>query len=81
MGKILPDGTIGGYVGYCQKCGKEIKVNIQGNESGSHSCKESLFHKLKDVIPMGYKIVMSHEALNLSISATKTDNKGIEHSR
>ncbi len=79
MGEILPDGTIGGYGGYCQKCGKEIKVNSQGNEIGSHYCKESLFHKLKDVIPMGYKITMSNESLNLSITVVKTDNKGTEH--
>lgn len=31
MGEILPDGSIQGYTGICQKCGKNISVNMQGN--------------------------------------------------
>lgn len=38
MGEILPDGLIGGYSGYCDKCGCEISTNIQGNEIGNHEC-------------------------------------------
>lgn len=38
MGEILPDGSVGGYAGYCRKCGKQIKVNIQGDEIGGHEC-------------------------------------------
>lgn len=40
MGEILPDGTIQGYENYCPHCGKVIKVNAQGNETGpKHICK------------------------------------------
>ncbi len=38
MAEILPDGSFGGYTGYCQMCNVEIKVNIQGNELGVHYC-------------------------------------------
>lgn len=38
MAEILPDGSFGGYTGYCQKCKKEISTNIQGNEIGVHYC-------------------------------------------
>lgn len=38
MGETLPDGTIGGYEGYCPVCGQVIKTNIQGNEIGEHTC-------------------------------------------
>ena len=40
MGEILPDGTIqSGYGAICEKCGKEITTNIQGDEIGTHECK------------------------------------------
>ncbi len=39
MAEELPDGTMGGYQGYCPKCGEIIKTNIQGNEIGEHDCK------------------------------------------
>lgn len=39
MGEILPDGSIqSGYGAYCQKCGKQIITNSQGNEIGDHKC-------------------------------------------
>lgn len=38
MAEELPDGTSQGYANYCQKCGKTISVNIQGNEIGHHEC-------------------------------------------
>ena len=38
MAEILPDGSFGGYTGYCQFCSAEIKTNIQGNEIGQHEC-------------------------------------------
>lgn len=41
MGEILPDGSIGGYEGYCPKCGKIIATNMQGNEIGYHKCEPS----------------------------------------
>ena len=43
MGDILPDGSIQGYSGYCQTCNKQIQVNSQGNETGSHICKYICF--------------------------------------
>lgn len=39
MGDILPDGTIQGYEGYCEKCGEVVKKNIQGNPL-NHDCKK-----------------------------------------
>jgi len=36
MGEILPNGEIQGYFQICEKCGKEISCNIQGNTS--HVC-------------------------------------------
>lgn len=38
MAEELPDGTRGGYEGYCPKCGMIIKTNSQGNEISSHEC-------------------------------------------
>lgn len=38
MGEILPDGSIQGYSGYCDKCAVTISTNIQGNEMGKHEC-------------------------------------------
>lgn len=38
MGEVLPNGEIGGYEGYCPKCHKIIKTNMQGNEIGNHDC-------------------------------------------
>lgn len=38
MGELLPDGSIGGYEGFCSKCGEVISTNIQGNEIGKHIC-------------------------------------------
>lgn len=38
MGEILPDGSIQGYFGRCKICRKEIEVNFQGDERGSHDC-------------------------------------------
>lgn len=38
MGEVLPNGEIGGYEGYCPKCHKIIKTNMQGNEIGNHAC-------------------------------------------
>lgn len=42
MAEELPDGTRGGYEGYCPKCNKVIKTNIQGNEIGRHECVLSI---------------------------------------
>lgn len=39
MGEVLPNGEIQGYSGYCQKCNKAIRTNIQGNEIGVHYCE------------------------------------------
>lgn len=39
MGDNLPDGSFqSGYGAYCEKCGKEIMTNMQGNETGTHDC-------------------------------------------
>ena len=38
MGEILPNGENGWYEGYCPKCHKIIKTNMQGNEIGNHAC-------------------------------------------
>ena len=38
MADELPDGTRGGYEGYCPKCGTVIQTNIQGNEISEHNC-------------------------------------------
>lgn len=42
MADILPDGSLGGYEGYCHRCGETIKTNIQGNEIGTHACLSGL---------------------------------------
>jgi len=34
----IPSGS-SGYEGYCPKCHKIIKTNIQGNELGKHNCE------------------------------------------
>lgn len=53
MGDLLPDGTIIGYEGYCSKCGKIIKTNMQGNETGEHECKK--FFKKGERVKWTYK--------------------------
>lgn len=42
MGEILPDGSIQGYTGRCDKCGKSIETNMQGNSLENHVCKVPL---------------------------------------
>ena len=72
MGEILPDGTIqSGYSGYCPKCKKTITTNIQGNETGTHICKMSLFNKLKEIVNDGYAISFNSELFQLKIKVQK----------
>jgi len=39
MGEILPDGSIQGYVGYCDVCKQSCEMNIQGNIL-KHNCSK-----------------------------------------
>ena len=38
MGEILPNGIIQGYYKRCDRCGRDILVNIQGDDVDGHCC-------------------------------------------
>lgn len=38
MADEIPDGSMGGYEGYCERCGKSCKKNLNGNNIGAHAC-------------------------------------------
>lgn len=53
MAEILPDGSFSGYEGICQRCGKSIRTNIQGNPiDDKHNCdlKISILFTRKDSV-------------------------------
>lgn len=47
MGEILPDGSIQGYTGKCEQCGKLISVNIQGDSLDNHQCVATLSNSVE----------------------------------
>lgn len=84
MGELLPDGTIGGYEGYCPECGKVIKTNMQGEELTTHDC--SAYFKKGHEITWTYKHHLNSRSYTLITKSgifikviRKNPKKGIVH--
>lgn len=55
------------YYGYCPKCGKEIRTNIQGNEMGTHVCENKAPEALSKLADNFGKVMMDKRRTAMDI--------------